>query len=178
MWARLIYFGYVLRMAHAQVREDQPNAAADTLVLPTSFCGALLNRLGEKGSITAIAHASQQIARYHERFWQSKLILIPIQHKRHWILVAIANPHLARDRSMVKPPSQVTQKNDTRPDVNQFCIMVLNSLQKSWAVAPLIELLKEFLRYLWSAIRGGVLEHVDSHNVKVSSPPKSYTSFN
>ncbi|KIO17574.1 hypothetical protein M407DRAFT_32741 [Tulasnella calospora MUT 4182] len=156
----------LMAMAHAQIREDQPDTMADTLVLPTSFSGALLDALGERGSITAIAHASQRISQYHEKFWKSKLILIPVQHKRHWILVALANPHLARDRSMVKPPSQVTRRKDIRPDDHPFCILVFNSLQKAWSVAPLIELLKESIRYLWSAICGGVLEHVDSHNVK------------
>ncbi|KAG8932303.1 hypothetical protein FRC01_014616 [Tulasnella sp. 417] len=153
-------------MAHAQLVEDQPVTTGDVLVLPTSFGEALLCALGQKTSVTDITRASQRIARYHEKFWKSRLILVPLQYRRHWILAAITNPHLARDVKMVKPPSQVTHRMHDRPDTNPFCIMVLNSLRKAWAVGPVIDLLKEFLRYIWSAIRGGVLEYFESYNVK------------
>ncbi|KAG8902575.1 hypothetical protein FRC00_001368 [Tulasnella sp. 408] len=156
----------LLAMAHAQLTEDQPGTTEDVLVLPTSFGEALLGALGQKTSVTQITRASQRIARYHERFWRSRLILVPLQYRRHWILAAITNSHLAQDSNMVKPPSQVTRRKDDRPDTNPFCILVFNSLRKAWVVTPIIDLLKEFLRYIWSAIRGGVLEYFDSHNVK------------
>lgn len=154
-------------MAHAQLTEDQPLTTADVLVLPTSFGEALLSAVGQKTSVTEITRASQRIARYHERFWKSRLILVPLQYRRHWILAAITNSHLARDANLVKPPSQVTHRKDDRPDTNPFCILVFNSLRKALAVTPVVDLLKEFLRYIWSAIRGGVLEYFDSHIVKV-----------
>ncbi|KAG8958280.1 hypothetical protein FRC00_002882 [Tulasnella sp. 408] len=143
----------LMAMTHAQMREDQPVTTADTLVLPTSFGAALLGALGEKSSVTAITQASQRISRYHEKFWNSNLVLIPLQHRRHWVLAAVTNLHLARDRTVVKPPSQVPDMKDARPD-------------NAFSVSPVIELLKEFLRYLWSAIHGGVLEYFDAHNVK------------
>lgn len=154
-------------MAHAQLTEDQPVTTEGVLVLPTSFGEALLGALGQKTSVTQITRASQRIARYHERFWSSRLILVPLQHRRHWILAAITNCHLARDATMAKPPSQVIHRKDNRPDTNPFCILVFNSLRKAWVAAPIVDLIKEFLRYIWSAIRGGVLEYFDSHNVKV-----------
>ncbi|KIO19226.1 hypothetical protein M407DRAFT_31117 [Tulasnella calospora MUT 4182] len=156
----------LLALAHAQMTEDQPTEMANVLVLPTTFGEALLRALGSNASVTSITQASQRISRYHERFWKSRLILIPIQHQHHWILAAITNPHLARDCMAVKPPSQFVHNQDTRPDVSPFCILAFNSLRGSWSVAPLMELLKEFMRYLWSAIHGGVLEHLDSYNVK------------
>lgn len=163
---------YVCSLAHAQMTEDRPISTADVLVLPTSFSEALLHALSEKSSVTAITRASQRVSRYHERFWRSRLILIPIQHRRHWILAAITNAHLARDSSQAKPPSQVANGKDARPDVSPFCILVFNSQQKAWAMGPLIDLLKDFMRYLWSAIHGGVLEYFDAHSVKVR--PSSY----
>lgn len=156
----------LMAMAHAQMREDLPVTTADTLVLPNSFGAALLGALGEKSSVNAITQASQRISRYHEKFWKSNLVLIPLQDRRHWVLAAVTNLHLARDRTVVKPPSQVPDMKDPRPDVSPFCVLVFNSLQNAFSVSPVIELLKEFLRYLWSAIHGGVLEYFDAHNVK------------
>lgn len=156
-------------MAHARLIEDQPLTTADVLVLPTSFGEALLSAVGQKTSVTEITRASQRIARYHERFWKSRLILVPLQYRRHWILAAITNSHQARDANLVKPPSQFTHRKDDRPDTNPFCILVFNSMRRAVVVTPVIDLLKEFLRYIWSAIRGGVLEFFDSHIVKVHS---------
>lgn len=162
------------------MREDLPVTTADTLVLPNSFGAALLGALGEKSSVNAITQASQRISRYHEKFWKSNLVLIPLQDRRHWVLAAVTNLHLARDRTVVKPPSQVPDMKDPRPDVSPFCVLVFNSLQNAFSVSPVIELLKEFLRYLWSAIHGGVLEYFDAHNVKVRThsvhtPPTKLT---
>lgn len=169
---------YVRSLAHARMMEDQPITTTDILVLPTSFGEALLGGLGDKSSVTAITRASQRVSRYHERFWRSRLVLIPLQHQRHWILAAVVNPHLARDSSLERLPMHVANKRDTRPDVSPFCVLIFNSQQKACAVGPIVELLKDFMRYLWSVIHGGVLEYLDAHNVKVRRSPLPRTFIN
>lgn len=140
----------------------------DIFVLPTAFEESFQHVKDLPIPHETLDRAHERVQQYHSVFWDSRLIIIPLQRSGHWFLAVVTNAHLAQAQHTVQAPPQEAAEGDSCPDQHPFGILILNSWDSGTSVEFMEGCLQAYLAHSWSTIRGGKLQYVYTHQPKVS----------
>lgn len=142
---------------------------AHTIIFPSLFFDKLKPLLRQNIDAaereTALTNAYNIVKPYDKQLWSSKILIIPVYHKDHWIIAVVANMDQALSRECVGPPAQSIAADEYKPDTDQFALFTINSLGETKHAIPAT--IRSFLEHHFHLIKGSELQFVDIWNAKV-----------